>query len=77
MTIIRTPRRPSCFASVWNSVDEQLVGCVHYGQEVADGAGDDQSRITFVTKTVRCLMAFEASVVPLFYLSSEQIDCLS
>ncbi len=74
MTIVRTPRRPSCLTNVWTSgsyngqagVDAQLVGCKHYGQEVADGAGDDQPLITFVTKTV-CLGMITGVSVPLLF----------
>ena len=74
MTIIRTPRRPSCLANVRTSgsydghadVDAQLVGCMLCGQEIADDAGDDQSLITFVTKTVCRRMAIGVSVPLLF-----------
>jgi len=78
MTIIRTTRRPSCLANVRTSrsndghadVDAQLVGCMLYGQEIADDAGDDQSLITIVTKTVCHRMAIGASVSLLSKLPS-------
>nr|WP_321455962.1 hypothetical protein [uncultured Cohaesibacter sp.] len=78
MTIIRTPRRPSCLANVWTSgsydghadVDAQLVGCMLCGQEMSDDAVDDQALITFVTKTVCRRMAIGASVALLSYLPS-------
>ena len=74
MTIIRTPRRPSCLANVRTSgsydghadVDAQLVGCMLCGQEIADDAGDDQSLITIVTKTVCHRMVIGVSVPLLF-----------
>lgn len=85
MTTVRIPRRPSCLANVWTSgsydgqagVDAQLVGCKYYGQEVADGAGDDQPLMTFVTKTVCRRMAIGVSVPLLFKLPSEQVACPS
>ena len=85
MTIIRTPRRPSCLANVWTSgsydghadVDAQLVGCMLYGQEIADDAGDDQPLMTFVTKTVGLGMIIGVSVPLLFKLPSEQVACPS
>lgn len=78
MTIIRTPRRPSCLANVRTSgsyygqadVDAQLVGCMLCGQEIADDAGENQPLITFVTKPVCRRMAIGAYVALLSKLPS-------